>query len=125
MGDDTPWACGYKVLQRYTRRSLIMAVRDWTVTYPRYVTVWARFGCGPLAVFADYQAAVAFVRAHFTVSSYRGMPGLEKVAIVLCLYKPSAENDQWVNAENGGGLVLPWRYMPAGSRLADDVLCLE
>lgn len=110
-----PYKIGYKVLTK-TRMSVISTFHDSDLRvhakeYKIFRRITRQMGCGPLAVFNTLSNANKFMGVNCRVS-----------LIVPCAYKPYTDCLQafWIDTTD-----LRFTYLPTGTMLAEEVICLE
>ncbi|MCS7338908.1 MAG: hypothetical protein NZ739_11865 [Verrucomicrobiae bacterium] len=128
---------------RGARRSY--ATRPGAVAYPKGRWVYPRPGCGPLTVFATYEAAEKFIyddnelvffaaftsqKAILKYLKYLGACVHAEYVIVPCVWQPWNEklprnaHGKPIAVWDNNGIVLA-ANLPRGTRLARAVKCLE
>lgn len=108
------WQSGFKVINRWTRTSAVMR-QDFTIVhYGVLKLVKPQQDCGPLAVFANLEAAEYFC-AQF----------INKILIIKrCLYKQSLNKTLYYHHKKYD-YALSAVCIPSGTVFADYIICLD
>ncbi len=130
------WRLGYKILivshdgRRISRAWSLPSV----VVYPKEQIVYRPKGCGPLAVFEDFDDALRefrLIRENFGYEKRlvdAPTEAAKEPILVSCLWKPSRAKSLWFRlpaiGENGIYSRVSVHHAPEGTRLADAVYCL-
>jgi hypothetical protein len=124
------WKKGWKVIRILfgKRYSCTAGARERAVEYIKGKVVGRPHQGGPLAVFRTREHAREFTRVLRKRWANVSWPNGPQFKIVRCLYIESGYNRLWEPNPRGQrycsrSILLP--YLPAGTRLAEKVKCLE